>query len=91
MGDCQRIFPVDSYPEKTYLIHQIMKAVFIGKGMYRITVRSKAKRERLARIPGVRVEGTRVIFPEWLSGNIRLILNTGTKRKTRKAIQTSLF
>jgi len=68
-----------------------MEAVFIGKGMYRITVRSKAKRERLARMPGVRVEGARVIFPERLSGNIRLILNPRTKRKTRKAVQTSLF
>jgi len=35
-----------------------MKAVFIGKGMYRITVRSKVKRERLSKIPEVK-EGTK--------------------------------
>jgi len=59
--------------------------------MYRITVRSKTKRERLARIPEVRVEGIRVIFPEWLIGNIRLILNPKTKHRKRQSVQMELF
>ena len=58
--------------------------------MCRIIVRSKTKRERLARIPEVRVEGTRVIFPEWLSGNIRLIVNPRTKKRD-KPEQIDLF
>ena len=68
-----------------------MKPIFIGKGMYRIIVRSKEKREKLARIPEVRVEGTRVIFPEWLSGNIRMILNPKMKRRKQTAEQMKLF
>jgi len=65
--------------------------VKIGKGMYRVTVRSKAIRNRLARIPGVQVEGTRVIFPEWVSGNIRRILSPPAKKSDRDAEQTDLF
>ena len=68
-----------------------MKATFIGKGMYRITVRSKEKRERLSKIPYVHVEGNRVIFPEWLSGNIKIILSPPAKKKNPEKIQTSLF
>jgi hypothetical protein len=68
-----------------------MKAVFIGKGMYRITVRSKAKREKISRIPDVQVEGTKVVFPEWLSNHIKQILKPTAKRKKPKAIQTELF
>jgi len=68
-----------------------MKAVFIGKGMYRITVRSKVKRERLSKIPEVRVEGIRVVFPEWLSGSIDYILNPRRRKRERKTNQMSLF
>ena len=63
----------------------------IGKGMYRVIVRSKAKRSRLARIPGVQVSGMRVIFPEWISGNIRRILHPPKKIKALKPEQTELF
>lgn len=59
--------------------------------MYRIIVRSKAKRDRLAKIPEVQIDGTRVIFPEWLTGNIRLILNPKTHRKIEPPEQTELF
>jgi len=68
-----------------------MNAVNIGKGMYRIVVRSKEKRERLSRIPGVYFDGNRVIFPEKLTGSIELILRPAVKRKKRKPIQTSLL
>jgi len=63
----------------------------IGKGMCRVTVRSKAKRSRLARIPGVQVSGMRVIFPEWISGNIRRIIDPPIKKKVLKPEQTELF
>ncbi|MBA7568618.1 hypothetical protein ES708_10351 [subsurface metagenome] len=68
-----------------------MKVILIGKGMCRIIVRSKSKRERLSRIPEVSVDGNRVIFPEWLTGNIRMIVNPAVKRKTPKPVQTELF
>ena len=67
-----------------------MNIVFIGKGMCRIIVRSKAKREKLARIPDVRVEGTRVFFPEWLRRNIELIIEPKARKKP-KAEQIELF
>ncbi|MFC1692014.1 hypothetical protein ACFL1R_00745 [Candidatus Latescibacterota bacterium] len=68
-----------------------MKPVSIGKGMYRITVRSKIVRNRLSRIPEVRIDGNRVIFPEWLTGNIRLIVHPPMKKKEPKPAQTELF
>lgn len=70
---------------------KIMKVISIGKGMYRITVRSKTKRERLSQIPGVHVEGTRVVFPGWLTGNIKLIMNPPPKKRVKKTSQMSLF
>lgn len=68
-----------------------MNNVHIGKGMYRIVVRSKEKRERISRIPGVHVDGNRVIFPEKLTGSIELILRPVIKRKKLIPIQTSLL
>ena len=67
------------------------KFVNIGKGMYRATVRSKAKRERLAKIPEVQVKGTRVIFPKWLVVNIKQILYPLPKKKEAAMEQTNLF
>ena len=63
----------------------------IGKGMYRIIIRSKLKRNRLAKIPGVKVEGIRVIFPEWIAPNIKRILDPPGKKKKPKAEQMELF
>ena len=68
-----------------------MKAVPIGKGMYRIIVRSKEKRKRLAKIPEVIVEGNRVIFPEWLKGNITQIVEPLKKKKKSKVKQARLL
>ena len=68
-----------------------MEAVPIGKGMFRIIVRSKAKRERLALIPEVQIDGVRVIFPRWLYGSIRLLVDPRPKRKTKAPEQTNLF
>lgn len=67
------------------------KFVAIGKGMYRITVRSRAKRERLERIPEVQVDGIRVVFPEWLLGNIRRILIPSQRKTTPKGEQIDMF
>jgi hypothetical protein len=63
----------------------------IGKGMFRAIVRSKAKRDRLARIPGVQISGSRVIFPAWAAAGIRRILFPPEKRKTAPAEQLKLF
>ncbi len=68
-----------------------MEAVPIGKGMLRIIVRSKAKRERLALIPEIQIDGVRVIFPQWLYGNIRQLLDNRPKRKSKTPEQTDLF
>ena len=69
-----------------------MKAVHIGKGMYRITVRSRAKRQRLALFPEVLIKGERVIFPAWLHGSIKRLVHPGPKRKRSPLpVQTSLF
>lgn len=68
-----------------------MNVVRIGKGMCRIIVRSNEKRERLSRIPDVYVDGNRVIFPEWLIGNVQLIVKPSMKKKKIKPTQTELF
>ena len=68
-----------------------MNAVSIGKGMYRIIVRSKTKRDRLSLVPGVIIEGSRVIFPKWLMNGVRSLVDPAPKRKSRKPVQTNLF
>ena len=68
-----------------------MKIVSIGKGMNRITVRSKDKKARLAKIPEVFVEGDRVIFPEWMIGNIKMIIEPVQKKKKPKLVQSTLL
>ena len=68
-----------------------MNVISIGKGMCRIIVRSKAKRERLARVPGIVIEGSRVIFPERLTAGIRMIVDPPVRRKSPKPVQEELF
>jgi hypothetical protein len=68
-----------------------MKAVAIGKGLYRITIRSKAKLERISKIPGVIVDNSRVIFPANLYSGIKMILEPPSKRKPKEHTQTKLF
>ena len=69
-----------------------MKAVPIGKGLYRITVRSRAKRARLALLPEVLIEGERVFFPAWLYGSIRRLIDPKPKREWEPIPeQTKLF
>ena len=52
-----------------------MNVVYIGKGMLRATIQSEELREHLAGIAGVRIEGTRVVFPELLLDNINAIVD----------------
>ena len=68
-----------------------MKPVSIGKGLYRIVVRSKAKRDRLAKVPGVQVDGERVIVPENLLTQVKSILEPSSRSRSSKPEQTSLF
>lgn len=58
------------------------EAVAIGKGLYRVTVRSRVKREKLAAIPGVRVEDDRLIVGEELRGPVLNFL--GRRRQKRE-------
>ena len=68
-----------------------MKIVPIGKGMCRVVVRSKEKREKLSRIPDVKIDGDRVIFPESLAPIIKSALETRLKRDGQKPKQSELF
>jgi hypothetical protein len=68
-----------------------MEAVPIGKGLYRIIVRSRAKRDRLALIPDITIKGTRVIFPEWMYGSIKRLVQAKQKKKTPLPEQTDIF
>ncbi|MFC1539719.1 hypothetical protein ACFL6H_09865 [Candidatus Latescibacterota bacterium] len=68
-----------------------MKVVSIGKGMNRIIVRSREKRARLSIIPEVIVEGNRVIFPDWLLGNIKIIIEPSKKKKKPNIVQSNLL
>ena len=68
-----------------------MKPVPIGKGMYRIIIKSKAKREKLASIPEIMIDGNRIIFPEWLLKNLKKILEPKKRKQKIKPNQTELF
>jgi len=71
-----------------------MTRVYVGRGTFRVTVRAKRMRERLASIDGVRIEGERVYYPGWLDGSVRRIIE-GPRRPWRRiapvaAAQTAL-
>ncbi|MCK9327877.1 MAG: hypothetical protein M0P69_20450 [Bacteroidales bacterium] len=53
--------------------------VSIGRGLCRITVRSRRNRDRLAAIPGAIIDGYRVIVPEEYAGAV-----TGSLRAWRR-------
>jgi len=65
-----------------------MTRVYVGRGTFRVTVRAKRARERLASIEGVRVEGERVYYPGWLDGSVRRILD-GPRRPWRRISETA--
>ena len=67
--------------------------VGIGKGLCRLTVKTRKQRDFYARIPGVRIDdrdaeylGYRVIFPERMRGLIESTLQKG-QRKPEKPPQ----
>lgn len=68
-----------------------MKVVSIGKGLYRVTIRSKEKRDRLAKIPDVTVDGVRVIFPEGILKHVKSIIESRARSRSTDPEQTSLF
>jgi hypothetical protein len=62
----------------------------IGRGLARLNVRSKAKRARLATVPGVRIESDgRVIMPEWMGASIAMMART--KKRAKRAKQTEIW
>jgi hypothetical protein len=64
-----------------------MNAVAIGKGLWRVKVRSRKKREVLARIPDLQIDGERVIFPEWMYGAIKASLVRTSRKRRQKPEQ----
>ena len=63
----------------------------IGKGLFRTTIKAQRARDDLAKVPGIVVDGLRVIFPERY---IRTVESIGRGRRQRAhadAIQTSIF
>lgn len=66
-----------------------MTAQYIGKGMYRITVQSERRRNRLQKIPGIRIEDDRVYFSSERRG---MVENAGKSRRNKlSSIQLELF
>ena len=53
--------------------------VSIGRGLTRITVRNRRVRDKCASIPGVIIDGDRVIVPDEYAGAV-----TGTMRVMRR-------
>lgn len=52
----------------------------IGKGMCRVTVDSATRRNKLSRIPGVKIVDDRVYFPE---ERACMVMNYGKSRKQK--------
>ncbi|MCR4331054.1 MAG: hypothetical protein NUV49_04225 [Patescibacteria group bacterium] len=60
----------------------------IGKSMLRVTVKSESRRKKYGKIPGVIVQGDRVIFPESLESTVE---RAGMTRKEIASAQMELF
>lgn len=63
----------------------------IGKGLMRARVRSRTKREKLARVHEIRIEGDRVIFPVSLFAAVMGAVSGQKKRgKAGKAVDIQM-
>jgi len=67
-----------------------MDTVNIGRGMCRTTVRSRAKRERLAMVAGIRVDEDRVIFPSWMLRSVERVVSGARRKRHPKPEQINL-
>jgi len=67
-----------------------MEIISIGKGMFRVTVRSPKKRMKLAGVPGVTVSENRVIFGEEMRGPVMDYLGRKHRKKAEKPIQLGI-
>lgn len=67
-----------------------MDTVNIGRGMCRTTVRSKAKREQLAMVAGIKVEENRVIFPSWMRRSVERVVSGARRKRQAKPEQINL-
>lgn len=59
-----------------------MNAQPIGKSLWRVVVASQKTRDLLARIPGVRIYETRVIFPLAVYAEVKRVITS--RKRTRK-------
>jgi hypothetical protein len=65
------------------------RAQYIGRGMMRMDVPRKIHRERMRKMPEVRIEGERVYFPSWMLRSIEMIM-TRHRRLRRDAEQIEM-
>ncbi|MDP6125541.1 MAG: hypothetical protein QGH20_07285 [Candidatus Latescibacteria bacterium] len=77
---------------------QIGKVVEIGQGLCRVSVRSQQTRDRLAAVPGIRVEiedaeyiGWRVIFPSEMRPMVERLFKKHPPIDTAPPTQLGLF
>lgn len=63
----------------------------IGKGLFRTTIKAQRARDDLAKVPGITVDGMRVIFPESFIRTVESIGSGKCHRAHADAIQTSIF
>lgn len=69
----------------------MLNSQYIGNGKYRIIVRRRDKLARLRNIPGIIVDGNRVIFPEWLAASVEMIVRGRRRRRKPRPVQEELF
>jgi len=63
------------------------KISYIGKGFYRLKVRSKILRQNLTVMPDIQVIGDRIIFPAWMRENVKRQILQPQRRRTRPDAQ----
>jgi hypothetical protein len=68
-----------------------MTAVSIGKGLERVIVHSEAKRKKLASMPEIRVYDRRVIYPEWMAGMVKNVIDGKRRKRRPHSEQLTLF
>jgi len=64
--------------------------VSIGRGLTRITVRNRRVRDKCASIPGVIIDGDRVIVPDEYAGAVTGTIRVMRRKSRAKCSQTKL-
>ena len=64
--------------------------VSIGRGLTRITVRNRRVRDKCASIPGVIIDGDRVIVPDEYTGAVMGTIRVMRRKSRAKYTQTKM-